>query len=128
VVKHWKQAAVATAVLAGLVAAIAANFWMPVPSGKLPGVALGSEEVLVVERTVALFAAWILVLVVVTQGLGGKLPTEISGRGVKYVEADKAQEALDKTQLALMKLDLETQALRRELSELQTVGKDGAEL
>ncbi|MBF6620522.1 MAG: hypothetical protein ITG02_09870 [Patulibacter sp.] len=56
-----------------------------------PGFALGSGLLLVVERAVAVWAATLLVLVVVDKSLRGRLPDEISGRGVRYV----AQEQLD---------------------------------
>lgn len=55
------------------------------------GVALGSGLLLELERAVALWAIFLLVLVVSEQALQGRLPDEIGGRRVRYV----AQEQLD---------------------------------
>ena len=54
-----------------------------------------------VERAMAFFAAWLLVLIVVAQAFKGRLPTEISGRGVRYADADAAQAAAADTEAAL---------------------------
>lgn len=65
-----------------------------------PGVALGSGFVLEVERALALWVTWLLALVVGDQALQGRLPDEISGRGVKYADAgrvDDAQKGLDRS-------------------------------
>jgi hypothetical protein len=51
---------------------------------KLPAVALDSALLLYLERAVALFAGGLLLVVVVVEAWRGNLPTEISGRGVKY--------------------------------------------
>lgn len=56
-----------------------------------PGVALGSGLLLELERAVAVWAVVLLALVVGDQALRGRLPDEISGRGVRYA----AQEQLD---------------------------------
>lgn len=56
-----------------------------------PGVALGSGLLLALERAVAVWAVVLLALVVGDQALRGRLPDEISGRGVRYV----AREQLD---------------------------------
>lgn len=42
-----------------------------------------------VERAVAVWAATLLVLVVVDKALRGRLPDEISGRGVRYIAEDR---------------------------------------
>ena len=75
-------------VLAGLAACAATALFVAEPSARLPGVALGSDLILGVERALVLFAAWMLVVTVAARALRGELPTEISGRGVRYAEAD----------------------------------------
>lgn len=63
---------------------------------RLPAVALGSELLLDLERAIALFAGALLLLVVLTEAWRGNLPTEISGRGVKYESFKKeTQESLE---------------------------------
>jgi hypothetical protein len=54
------------------------------PPDHLPSIALGSVFLLCVERTVALFAVCLLLVVVLVEAWRGNLPMEISGRGVKY--------------------------------------------
>jgi hypothetical protein len=55
---------------------------------RLPGAALGSVVVLHAERALGLFAASLLVLLVVVRAFEGELPSELSGRGVKYASRD----------------------------------------
>lgn len=54
-----------------------------------PGYALGSGVVLVLERAAMMWAFALVVLVISDQALRGRLPVEISGRGVRY--ADRAE-------------------------------------
>lgn len=101
-------------VFAGLIgsASLAAG-WMEGPQDcSLPGVALGSPALLAVERGLAFFAAWLLVLVVSAQALNGRLPIEVSGRGVRYAEAGGTQDGLTATRDALTKLNAEMDVLR----------------
>lgn len=60
-----------------------------------PGVALGSGLLLELERAVAVWAIALLGLVVGDQALGGRLPDEISGRGVRYAPQRQLGEASD---------------------------------
>lgn len=87
---------VAALVVVGLGVSIAAGvFLIDRPAaGDLPGIALGSEAILVVERIATLFTLWLLGLVVVARALAGELPIEISGRGVRYADVETAQESL----------------------------------
>jgi hypothetical protein len=85
------------------------------PSGSLPGVALGSAPLLFVERSVAFFAAWMLCLVIVVQALRGHLPTEISGRGVRYANAEGMEATKDEAQQAMQRLSGTVDRLRWEL-------------
>ena len=108
-------------VLAGLVVSGLANLWIePAQDGILPGVALGSRTLLVVERAIAFFAAWLLVLVVLAEAFNGRLPTEVSGRGVRYADTSQTQGGLTSTEMALRKLDEETNALKRNVARLST--------
>lgn len=69
---------------------MAGVFLIELPTGDLPGIALGSKAILVVERIAMLFAAWLLGLVVIARALEGELPIEISGRGVRYADVGTA--------------------------------------
>ena len=107
--------AVAVLVIGGLVViTIAGIFLIESPVGGLPGVALGSGAILVVERIATLFAAWLLVLVVVARALTGELPIEISGRGLRYADAATAQAGLDDSERAF-------ERVREEIAALQEV-------
>lgn len=66
-----------------------------------PGVALGSGLLLELERAVAIWAIFLLLLVVGDQALRGRLPDEIGGRGVRYV----AQEQLDQVVQGSVEVD-----------------------
>jgi hypothetical protein len=102
-------------VILGLIAALIASAITGPPPGPLPGVALGSEPLLLVERTVAFFAAWLAVLVVVAQALKGHLPIEVSGRGVRYVEASIAEKSQANIEAVVSRHEVEIEALRRGL-------------
>jgi hypothetical protein len=57
----------------------------------LPAVALGSEDVLRVERTLAfLFGVLLLLVLLVRGGWKGELPVELSARGARYEETREA--------------------------------------
>lgn len=112
-------------VLAGLVVSGLANLWIePSQDGALPGVALGSQTLLVVERAIAFFGAWLLVLVVLAQAFNGRLPIEVSGRGVRYADASQTQDGLTSTEMALRTFDEETKALKQDVARLSTTKMD----
>ncbi|HYI81039.1 MAG TPA: hypothetical protein VEW67_09290 [Thermoleophilaceae bacterium] len=107
------RATVAALVAGGLIASMVAGvFLIERPAGDLPGVALGSETILVVERTLGLFAAWLFVVVVMSRASVGQLPSEISGRGVRYADRGTTQEALAEVRSTLERLDGEVEDLR----------------
>jgi hypothetical protein len=66
-----------------------------------PGVALGSAAVLVIERALAVWAVWLLILVVMEKAWAGRLPDEISGRGVKYAGVAGVEEVRSELQAAI---------------------------
>lgn len=100
-------------VAGGLVASVVGGVFLIEGSvGDLPGVALGSETILVVERIVGLFAAWLFVVVVMSRALVGQLPSEISGRGVRYASRDTTQHALVEARSTLERLNGEVEDLR----------------
>jgi hypothetical protein len=105
-------------VIGGLIGALIASGITGSPSGSLPGIALGSEPLLLVERAVAFFAAWMVFVVVVAQALKGHLPTEISGRGVRYAEAETAGETRANTEEVVRRHDSEIKRLHRVLMKL----------
>ncbi|MCK9250789.1 MAG: hypothetical protein M0P31_17660 [Solirubrobacteraceae bacterium] len=60
-----------------------------------PGVALGSGLLLVLERAIAIWALVLLTLVVGDQALRGRLPDEISGRGVRYATHEQLDQVAE---------------------------------
>jgi hypothetical protein len=88
----------------GLALALLANLWIETPPAGAPGIAFGSETILVVERSVALFAAWMLALVVLIESWRGQLPLEISSRGVRYADAAATHTSVDTASKALTDL------------------------
>jgi hypothetical protein len=106
---------IARLVLLGLAAAAGASAVGGLPAGPLPGVALGSGPLLIVERAVAFFAAWMVCLVIVAQALRGRLPVEISGRGVRYAPASTVEATKDEAEDAVRHLTSAIDRLRFEL-------------
>lgn len=103
----------AVLVTGGLIlSAVTGAVFIDEPAGRLPGVALGSETILVAERITALFAAWLLVVVVTTRALVGDLPIEVSGRGVRYADARASQDATSGSNDAFRELEDEMNVLR----------------
>ncbi len=94
---------------------------------KLPGVALGSAVVLHAERTVALFAAVLLVLVVLVRAFQGQLPQELSGRGLKYADRQTTVEIRDTTAVALEELQTAQQELHARVEALEEIPEDEAQ-
>lgn len=123
-IQRWKSrlpAAISVLVFTGLIVSGLVNVWIESPdSSALPGVALGSQALLAAERSVAFFAIWMLVLVVSAQALRGRLPIEISGRGVRYADGDETQDSVLSMRRALRTLEAETKALRRVVEDLTT--------
>lgn len=85
----------------------------------LPGVALGSPALLYAERTVAFFAALLLALVVLVRAFQGRLPSELSGRGVKYAEREATEEIRDTTATALEGLEVAYRELATRVEALE---------
>jgi hypothetical protein len=75
--------------------------------------------VLVVERTVALFVAWMLALVVLAESCRGQLPLEISGRGVRYAEAAATHASADVASTALADIQAQLEEQDRSIADLQ---------
>jgi len=63
---------------------------------RLPGVALGSRELLIAERAASMFAILFVVALVLVRAVQGELPQELSGRGVKYARSDAVDELRDR--------------------------------
>jgi len=105
--------------------AVGVGIGLPVPR-ELPGVALGSTELLRVERSLAFFYAFLLVLVPLARGLQGQLPIELSTRGARWQESTAASEgaisALDS------RVDASSHELDRVNSELLALGERLARL
>jgi hypothetical protein len=121
-VRRWEHrlpVAITVLVFIGLAVSGLVNIWVESPpTATLPSIALGSKALLVAERSVAFFAIWMLVLVVSVQALEGRLPIEISGRGVRYADGEKTHDSLLSTQRMLAALETETKALWRAVEDL----------
>ncbi len=103
-------------VVSGLAASIVAAATMQTPPGGPPGVALGSPMILAVERSALLFAAWLSTLVILAHAWDGRLPIEISGRGVRYADPAAVQASAQAAEDTLRKLEREFEMTRRELA------------
>lgn len=88
------------------------------PQTSPPGIALGSEIVLTVERIAVLFAAWLMVLVVVARALAGELPAEVSGRGLRYAEIATSERDLVVSGQAIRRLEVEIETLNKAIVDL----------
>jgi hypothetical protein len=104
---------VASVVVLGFVGAVIASVAAGVPADSLPGVALGSEVLLLAERTAALFATWMLIAVVVIRALKDELPVEMSGRGVRYAEVGNVQAKAACTDDVLRGIEADMRWLRK---------------
>jgi len=115
-----RRVAVAALVFGGLIASIvAAVFLIELPTGDLPGIALESGAILVIERIAVLFAVWLLALVVAARALAGELPIEISGRGLRYADADTAEKGLLDSEGAFKGLYGEIEELREAVAAIE---------
>ena len=107
-------------VVAGLVVSIAAGvFLIERPAGDLPGIALESEAILVIERIAMLFATWLLAVVVVVRSLAGDLPVELSGRGLRYADAATAQKGVLDADEAFERVGKELDELREAITGIE---------
>jgi len=104
------RTAIRLAIPAAMLAAVAVGVAIPAPQN-LPSPALGSRELLWLERTLVLFYGFLLLFVPLLRALAGELPIELSMRGARY--ADLSRDALAE----LEKRVAQTQALLN-----QTVG------
>ena len=95
------------------------NLWIGAPHGGLPGIALGSEALLVVERTAAFFVAWMLALMILAESCRGRLPLEISGRGVRYADVPTSQAGVQEVRKLIRRLDHELAVQRDDIADLQ---------
>src|SRR6476646_1522166 len=114
-VRRWERrlpVAITVLVFTGLAVSGLVNVWgESTATGTLPSIALGSEALLVAQRSVAFFAIWMLVLVVSVQALEVRLAIEISGLGVRYADGYETHESLLATRQTLAALETETEAL-----------------
>jgi hypothetical protein len=108
-------------VVGGLVASAVLGAPSPVSSPTLgmPSVALGSDLVLAVQRVLFLFAAWLLVLIVIVRASQGLLPTEVSGRGIRYADTVETQLGLAEAAALIHRLNKKIDVLDRRLTGLE---------
>jgi hypothetical protein len=123
-------------VVGGLLLSIWAGADVDLSGRGLPGVALGSTTVLRAERVGVLFAVWLFVSVVLAQAWAGRLPTEVSGRGVKYADSEGTRRSARETEMALRQLNSDLRRTRVELmrveelahgTQVTKMGPDGIE-
>lgn len=113
-------------VAGGLVLALLASLAMGAPDKRLPGIALTSSAMLVIERALVLFVAWLLVVVVLVEAWRGHLPLEVSGRGVRYAEASTTERIARDADAAIGRLEVELAWYRQEVDDLRRVVKTEA--
>jgi hypothetical protein len=78
---------------------------------ELPGVALGSDVLLHVERTAAIFAIVVAMASVLREAARGRLPTQLTTGGLAYEEEIAAAEVADRLQVQLDELRGQVQSL-----------------
>jgi hypothetical protein len=114
------QKVVSALVFIGLSVSGLINVWLEAPdSAALPGVALESEALLVVERSLAFFAAWMLVLITAAHAVEGRLPIEISGSGVRFADAPMTENMTRTTNATIVRMETELAACRDEQNDLR---------
>jgi hypothetical protein len=109
---------VAGVVMFGLSGAVLLSVLAGAPAASLPGVALGSEALLLAERAMALFAIWMSAVVIVLRALRDQLPIEISSRGVRYAEAEDVVVKDASAEAVLRDVDGEMRWLRKAVLDL----------
>ena len=110
-------------VLGGVVGCLLAGMEPSVPDHGLPGVALGSTLVLSAERVGVLFAVWLFVFVVIARAWRGEMPTEVSGRGVKYADGEGTRESVGAAEAGLRELKFDIEQIRVELMRVEALAR-----
>jgi hypothetical protein len=105
-------------VIGGLAASVVLVLLTGELPADLPGVALGSDLILAVERVVALFAAWMAIVIVVVRSLAGDLPNEISGHGFRYADREHTARAVSDMRRTVRAVEADVEALREEIVSL----------
>lgn len=118
---QWRRRVIILLVASGLVASAVSGVLFPAASPRLsaPGVALGSELVLAVQRVIFLFAAWLLIVVVLVRALQGLLPVEVSGRGIRYADTVETQFGLAETAALIRRLNKKIDQIDHRLAEIE---------
>jgi hypothetical protein len=88
----------------------------------LPDVALGSGVLFHLERTLAVMAACIALLVVIGRAWSGQLPSEFSAQGLKYAETEAAEGVLADVVEETERLRIEFEGLRRRVERIEGGG------
>lgn len=109
-------------VAGGLVASTVLGVLFPLSSPGLDAssMALGSNLILAVQRVIFLFAAWLLIVVILVMASQGRLPVEISGRGLRYADTVETQSGLTETAELLRRLNEQVDVLDRRLAAVET--------
>lgn len=89
---------------------------------KPPAIALDSMALLNVERAASTFAILLLALVVIHRAFEGRLPDELSGRGVKYTPLDESAALRAELAASVRDVSTELDRVRRQLDQERSKG------
>jgi hypothetical protein len=106
--------------LGAFAAALALTLLSGVPR-PLPGIALGSEPLFLIERGVAALAALVIATSLVARGLKGELPSQVSTTGLTYPES--LERAVTSSDAAISALSLRVDQLDQDLRKRDEVAR-----
>jgi hypothetical protein len=106
--------------LGAFAAALALTLLSGVPR-PLPGIALGSEPLFLIERGVAAFAALVIATSLLARGLKGELPSQVSTTGLTYPES--LERAVTSSDAAISALSLRVDQLDQDLRKRDEVAR-----
>jgi hypothetical protein len=106
--------------LGAFAAALALTLLSGVPR-PLPGIALGSEPLFLIERGVAALAALVIATSLLARGLKGELPSQVSTTGLTYPES--LERAVTSSDAAISALSLRVDQLDQDLRKRDEVAR-----
>jgi hypothetical protein len=106
--------------LGAFAAALALTLLSGVPR-PLPGIALGSEPLFLIERGVAALAALVIATSLLARGLKGELPSQVSTTGLTYPES--LERAVTSSDAAITALSLRVDQLDQDLRKRDEVAR-----
>jgi hypothetical protein len=106
--------------LGAFAAALALTLLSGVPR-PLPGIALGSEPLFLIERGAAALAALVIATSLLARGLKGELPSQVSTTGLTYPES--LERAVTSSDAAISALSLRVDQLDQDLRKRDEVAR-----